>query len=103
MGVPDAIKTLTAQILRRNPQQRPSAVVAANTIHLCLLFPDWFTSKNKPTVSMVTDSLLLLVAEKICAKLVKKDNSAMSTDILTNMFLKRVNVSDIMKILEWFN
>ncbi|KAK3106120.1 hypothetical protein FSP39_013147 [Pinctada imbricata] len=102
-SVPEPIRRLTSQILRRNPRERPSAEMAANFLHLYILFPDWFEDGKKPTVSMATESILLVLAKHILQQHMKGGNCLMPSDMTKLSFFKRLNLNNLLHVLKWYH
>ncbi|XP_061163424.1 serine/threonine-protein kinase Pink1, mitochondrial-like [Saccostrea echinata] len=96
MAVPKPIAKLTKQLLKRDPNLRPTPKVAADIVQMCILFPDWLNHNEFPPLEMIKDSVVWLAVTYLLKQDAKKDNS-------TRSFLQRIDCTSLSKSLAWYH
>ncbi|XP_062606775.1 serine/threonine-protein kinase Pink1, mitochondrial-like [Saccostrea cucullata] len=96
VAVPKPIVKLTKQLLKKDPNLRPSPKVAADIVQMCILFPEWLNQNESPPLEMIKVSVVWLAATHLLKRDAKKDNS-------TKSFLKRIDFTSISNSLAWYH
>ncbi|XP_062606774.1 serine/threonine-protein kinase Pink1, mitochondrial-like [Saccostrea cucullata] len=95
-AVPKPIVKLTKQLLKKDPNLRPSPKVAADIVQMCILFPEWLNQNESPPLEMIKVSVVWLAVTHLLKRDAKKDNS-------TKSFLKRIDFTSISNSLAWYH
>jgi len=97
-NMPVTVKKVVKMMTRKNPRERPSAILVANMLQIILWAPEsWQTAP--PSEQTVMDWVVQLTVQMLYRSLEANHNMSNVEFILKKSFLARVNFTDLMKAI----